>query len=108
MSDTLSETPFKFQSTQGWDLCRKILLKRLPFGPHDYQLTGITSILDGHDLLAISATGSGKSGYIYMTLHVILAIVEDKTLCPSAKFPDNPAILVVYPTTSLEENQVSV
>ena len=63
-------------------------------------------MLDGNNLLAISATGSGKSAYIYMLMHVILAILEDPTLCPTAKFLSNPAILAIYPTTALEEDQV--
>ena len=68
---------------------------------------GITSIrLDRNDLLAISATGSGKSAYIYMLMHVILGVLEDPSLCPSAKFPNDPAILIIYPTTALEEDQV--
>lgn len=43
---------------------------------------------------------------MYMLMHVILAILEDPTLCPSANFPSNPAILAIYPTTALEEDQV--
>ncbi|KAF8185693.1 P-loop containing nucleoside triphosphate hydrolase protein [Pholiota molesta] len=58
-------------------------------------------------MLAISATGSGKSAYIYMLMHVILAILEEPALCPSVKFPEDPAILVIYPTTALEEDQES-
>ena len=105
MAETPATKKFTFNSEDGWALCRQILLKRLPFGPHDYQLQGITSMLDGNNLLAISATGSGKSAYIYMLMHVILAILEDPTLCPTAKFPSNPAILAIYPTTALEEDQ---
>jgi len=69
---------------------------------------GITSILDGNDLLAISTTGSGKSAYIYVLMHVILGVLEDPSLYPSAKFPNDPAILilVIYPTTALKEDQV--
>ena len=97
---------FTFNSEVGWALCPQILLKRLPFCSHDYQPQGITSMLDGNNLLVISATGSGKSAYIYMLMHVILAILEDPTLCPTVKFPSNPAILAIYPTTALEEDQV--
>ena len=106
MVETPATKNFTFNSEEGWALCCQILLKRLPFGPHDYQLQGITSILDRNNLLAISATGSGKSAYIYMLMHVILAILEDPTLCPTAKFPSNPAILAIYLTTALEEDQV--
>jgi len=37
---------------------------KLPFGPHDYQLEGITQAFNGQDVVAVSATGSGKSAYI--------------------------------------------
>ncbi|KAF9475610.1 hypothetical protein BDN70DRAFT_935715 [Pholiota conissans] len=106
MEENDASALFKFHSPQGYALCRKILSTRLPFGPHDYQLDGITAVLDGVDMLAITATGSGKSGYIYMLMHVILAILESPSLYPSAKFPADPAILVIYPTNALEEDQV--
>lgn len=61
---------------------------------------------DGNNLLAISATGSGKSAYIYMLMHDLLALLDDPTLCPTAKFPSKPAILAIYPTTALEKDQV--
>jgi ATP-dependent helicase YprA (DUF1998 family) len=107
MSENSSSEKFLFSSIEGWSLCRKILLQRLPFCPHDYQLDGISAVLDGKDLLAISATGSGKTGYIYMLMHTLLAILEEPSLCPTVDFPKNPAILVIYPTTALEEDQVS-
>ncbi|KAF9554361.1 P-loop containing nucleoside triphosphate hydrolase protein [Agrocybe pediades] len=103
--ETRKEPIFKFESPEGRNLCRKILEQRLPYGPHDFQLDGITAVLDGFDLLAISATGPGKSAYIYMLLHVILGLLDSPTLCPTAKFPKDPAVLVVYPTTALEEDQ---
>ena len=87
MPETSFNREFLFSSTAGWSLCRKILLERLPFCPHDYQLDGISAILDGKDLLAISATGSGKYGYIYMLMHTILAILEQPSLCPTVEFP---------------------
>jgi ATP-dependent helicase YprA (DUF1998 family) len=111
MPESSSNEKFLFNSIEGWTLYRKILSERLPFCPHDYQLDGITAIiffiLDGKDFLAISATGSGKSGYIYMLMHTILAILERPSLCPAIEFPKNPAILVIHPTTALEEDQVS-
>ncbi|KAF8173483.1 P-loop containing nucleoside triphosphate hydrolase protein [Pholiota molesta] len=105
MPETSRESTFKFSSPEGWHLCRRIIAQRLPYGPHDYQLSGITAVLDGIDMLAISATGSGKLAYIYMLMHIILGIVESPELCPMAKFPKDPAILVIYPTTALEEDQ---
>lgn len=101
-----SDATFKFSSKAGWQLCRQILKERLPFGPHDYQLEGISAILDKRDFIGVSATGSGKSAYAYMVLHIIQALQAQPTLCPSAKFPSDAAILMVYPTKALEEDQV--
>ena len=42
----------KFSSPRGWQICRKIITDRLPFGPHYYQLT---KALDGQDVVAVSA-----------------------------------------------------
>jgi hypothetical protein len=68
----------------------KIILShtsRLPFGPHDYQLDGIAHALDGQDVtvIAISATGSGKSAYIYMLATVLVALGKDPSLVPSKR-----------------------
>ena len=106
MSENSPNRAYKFSSPSGITLCRQILISVLPFCPHDYQLAGVAAILDGHDLLAVSATGSGKTAYTYMTLHVIKAIQNNPDLCPTVKFPMNAAILVVSPTTALEEDQV--
>ncbi|KAF9522128.1 P-loop containing nucleoside triphosphate hydrolase protein [Crepidotus variabilis] len=101
----MSETPFYFCSPEGITLCRQILTQYLPFCPHDYQLEGTAMLLDEQDFIAISATGSGKTGYIYMSLLIVKALKKDPTLCPGAKFPDDPVTLVILPTTALEETQ---
>src|SRR5260221_14006190 len=98
---------FKFSCPAGWELCHRILKDRLPFAPHDYQLEGVSTILDKQDFIGVSATGSGKSAYAYMVLHIIQGLQAHPTLCPLAKFPSDPAILMIYPTKALEENQVS-
>lgn len=107
MSHGPQDTPFTFQGPLGRQLCRQILLEKLPFGPHDYQLDVITRILDGEDVIAVSATGSGKSAYIYMVMIIALAILDNKSLCPTVCFPPDPAMIVICPTTALEEDLVS-
>ena len=98
---------FKFASPRGWQICRKILTDALPFGPHDYQLDGITHALDGQDVVAVSATGSGKSAYIYMLVVILLALAKNPSLAPiKKKFPADPAVVVVCPTTALEDDLV--
>ena len=109
MSEAVSGEPWSFSSPNGLALCRQILQKQLPYCPHDYQLEGIAKILDGHNLVAIIRTGGGKSAYVYMALLVIQAIQEDHNLCAAHKsFPLDAGVLLVLPTISLQQDQVSV
>ncbi|KAJ6587856.1 hypothetical protein B0H10DRAFT_1831207 [Mycena sp. CBHHK59/15] len=97
-------TAFKFYSESGFALVRKILLTALPtFEPHHYQMDGICKVLDGVDLVAGKPTGSGKTGYIFLSIIVMISITRTPSLCPSAKFPVDPAIVVVCPTNSIEQ-----
>jgi superfamily II DNA or RNA helicase len=99
-------TPFVFSSPEGFALCRRILREYLSFDPHDVQIEGVCKVLDGVDLLAILATGTGKTSFLSMYMLVILAINNDPSLCPSAKFPENPCMLVICPTKYLEHQMV--
>ncbi|KAL1729055.1 P-loop containing nucleoside triphosphate hydrolase protein [Schizophyllum commune] len=96
--------PYQFASEWGRRLCKKILLETLNEHPHDHQLDVITHALDRKDVLSITYTGSGKSGYIYMFVAVVNAIMADPELCPTAQFPRNPVVVVICPTISLEED----
>ena len=51
----------KFNSPEGLKLCRYIARKNLPWDPHDYQLEGACTALDGIDVLAVTPTASGKT-----------------------------------------------
>jgi len=109
MLPTDSNDFFKFSSSRGWQIYRKIITDRLPFGPHDYQLEGIAQALDGQDVVAVSATGSGKSAYIYMLAVVLLELAKNPKLSPvQKKFHEDPAIVVVCPTMALEDDLVRV
>ena len=110
MSEAACKKPWLFSSPEGIALCHQILQNQLPYCLHDYQLEGVARILDGQNLVAIIKTGGGKSAYIYMVLIVIQAIQKDKSLCPQAHeaFPLDAAVLLVLPTTSLQEDQVSL
>ena len=97
---------FIFSSLEGHALCRLILAAPLPYEPHDFQIEGICKMLDGIDLFAILATGMGKTGFLSMYMLVVLAIKKEPSLCPTAKFPDNPCMLVICPTKYLEHQMV--
>ncbi len=91
--------PFLWSSPEGFALCRKILKDSpLPYDPRDYQVEGVCKSLDGIDLVAITPAGSGKTGYYTMYMRVVLAVVKYKSLCPTAKFPDNPCLIIICPT----------
>ncbi|KAJ7328427.1 P-loop containing nucleoside triphosphate hydrolase protein [Mycena albidolilacea] len=103
-SNLLCAHSFRFYSPKGSVLVRQILLTALPtFEPHIYQLEGVCKVLDKIDLVAVTPTGSGKTGFLFLTILVMIAIAANPSLCPSVKFPRNPAVVVVCPTNSIEQ-----
>ncbi|KAF7371951.1 hypothetical protein MVEN_00053100 [Mycena venus] len=94
---------FSWRSPEGHALCRRILHDSpLKYDPHDYQIEGVCVSLDGVHLLAITPTGSGKTGFYTMYMLVILAVLKDPQLCPTAKFPNDPCLIVICPTIPLQ------
>ena len=58
---------YQFSTPDGLRLARKILRPLLPYDPHDDQLEeGICKMIDGINLMALTCTGSGKTGYFTM------------------------------------------
>ncbi|KAJ7472481.1 P-loop containing nucleoside triphosphate hydrolase protein [Mycena latifolia] len=96
--------PFVWSSAEGYDLARRIISSTpVPYIPHDHQLEGVCKSLDGQNLFAITRTGSGKTSYYILYILVVLAVVADPTLCPSATFPPKPCLVTVLcPTVSLQ------
>ncbi len=98
---------FVFSSVAGYTLLRHTLRDRIPYCPHDYQLEGVCQLLDGNDLIAVLATGSGKTAYYLLYILMLVALSSDSSLCtPSFRVPTDPCIVIVYPTNGLEEEQV--
>ncbi|KAF8239153.1 hypothetical protein L208DRAFT_1239175 [Tricholoma matsutake] len=93
---------FTFSSTEGQQLVQKILVDGLLFEPHNDQIAGVCKTLDGINILIVSVTGSGKTGYFFMVLIVIITINNNLQLCPSVKFKKDPAMIVLCPTNALE------
>lgn len=108
-SNTSTTRSFRFDSADGRLLCREILASRFAYEPHDYQLDGVCSILDGRDLLAITPTGSGKTGFLSMYITVMMYFSENPSkhpLLPPARVVRNPCLLVVSLTKALEYDMV--
>ncbi|KAJ7429855.1 hypothetical protein B0H11DRAFT_2264802 [Mycena galericulata] len=88
---------FTWISPEGFDLARRIIRSTpVPYVPHDHQLEGVCKSLDGIDLFAITPTGSGKTSYYILYILIVLAVVNDPTLCPSAAFPQNPCLMMGF------------
>ncbi|KAF5335155.1 hypothetical protein D9611_010861 [Ephemerocybe angulata] len=96
-----------FDTPQGRARIAEILAacKPKPIEPHSYQADGIAASLDGMDVLATMATGSGKTGFYTFLMLVIKAISANPSLSLSnITFPKNPAMLVILPTKALQHD----
>ena len=100
-----------YNTPAGRALVRKILAECLPpsFEPHDYQIEGICPAMDGEDVLATMATGTGKTGFFIFLMLVIRAISQDPSLALGGiTFPEDPAMIVVCPTKALQADMVHI
>ena len=99
---------FAFSSEVGRGLVCQLLRDLWPRTPRDHQLEAVTKALDGTDVLAILPTGAGKTAILIMFMLVLTHMKTnlDEYAQHSARFPDDPIMVVVYPTNCLEEEQV--
>jgi len=101
---------FIFSSNDGQILVQRLISEAIPgFEAHNYQLEGVCKIHDGTDLIAVTPTGSGKKGFLFLTMIVVLAISKRPTLVPRDvrnKVPVDPAMVIVAPTISIELQKI--
>ncbi|KAJ7143647.1 hypothetical protein C8R46DRAFT_1200128 [Mycena filopes] len=84
---------FKWATPAGHTLARRILnASALPYDPHDYQIEGVCCSLDGVHLFAITPHRQREDWFLH----------HDPSLCPTAKFPNDPCLVVVCPTIPLQ------
>jgi hypothetical protein len=100
---------YQFSTPDGLHLARKVLRPLLPYDPHDDQLEGICKMIDGINLMALTRTGSGKTGYFTMYMLFLLALSKDPRIVAPAKksVPNNPVMVLVFPTNGVEEEMAS-
>ncbi|KAF9235287.1 hypothetical protein BU15DRAFT_51507 [Melanogaster broomeanus] len=97
-----------YSSPEGRQVVHEILAKYLTFTPHDYQLDGVCKSLNGVDLMAIVPMGGGKTAYFYMYMLVLLELAKNPALRRSLRtIPNDPAMVIVFPTNGLEIEMVS-
>lgn len=88
--DWSKKAPFKWQSPVGLKKLEDLVSPSLPFIPKPWQLECSARLLDGQDVLCLSATGDGKSALMYI---------------PTLARPGT-ITLVVSPTNYLESDMV--
>ena len=96
-------------NNDGHQLVRRLLRPRLPHDLHDYIIESLCKAIDGVHVLLVVKTGGGKTGLFYGYILLLHALKDLGSMCPplKRKFPQNPVIIVVYPTKGLEEEMVS-
>jgi superfamily II DNA helicase RecQ len=99
----------KLQTPEGQATIRKIVAEQIPEwtgGLHDRQVTVVAWILDGEDMLCITATGDGKSA-IFAVPMIILEVARNPTKYRGFTVSQKkPAGIVFAPTKSLSTNIV--
>ena len=67
-------------------------------------------MIDSVNLMALTCTGSGKTGYFTMYMLLLLALSKDLNIVAPAKksVPKNPVMVLVFPTNGVEEEMVSL
>ena len=101
---------FSFSLEMGQELIHEVLQDLWPHMLRDHQIEAVAKVLDGIDVLAILPTGAGKTAVLTM-----FVLVVDYLKCNPGQFPSNcrgfpadPIVVAVYPTNSLEEDQVCI
>ena len=99
---------YVFSTPEGHGLAQNILRPQLPYDPHDPQLEGICEAVDGVDIMVLTCTGSGKTGYFTMYMLLMLSLAANPGLVKPLKkeVPSNPVMVVVFLTNGVEEEMV--
>lgn len=97
---------------EGFSVIRDGMRPLVGYDPHDYQIEVVARVVEGQDVLALLPTGAGKTGVFVMAIHALSKMKTDPTwICDysaiSSRIPDKPAMIVIYPTNTLAEEQVT-
>ncbi|KAJ7768789.1 hypothetical protein B0H16DRAFT_1715982 [Mycena metata] len=75
----------KSQTEEGRAIIKQIVVKKVPRwtgGLRDWQAAVIAWILDGEDVLCITATGEGKSALFAVPILVLLEVAKNPAMYP--------------------------
>ena len=96
---------------EGFAVIRDGMQSLVGYDPHDYQIEAVARVVEGQDVLALLPTGAGKTGIFVMAIHALIKMNTDPTWARSysaisSRIPDSPAMIAIYPTNTLAEEQV--
>ncbi|KAJ7113607.1 P-loop containing nucleoside triphosphate hydrolase protein, partial [Mycena epipterygia] len=75
-------------------------------GLHEWQVIIVAWILDGEDVLCVTATGDGKSAIFAVPIIVLLEVAQNPAAYPGFVNQKKPVGLVIAPTKGLATNIV--
>ncbi|KAJ7105861.1 P-loop containing nucleoside triphosphate hydrolase protein [Mycena epipterygia] len=99
----------KWQTELGRATIRRIVAEKIPQwtgGLHEWQVIIVSWILDGEDVLCITATGDGKSALFAVPIIVLLEVASNPTAYLGFGYQKKPVALVIGPTKGLVGNIV--
>jgi hypothetical protein len=70
------EYEYIFSTPEGHNLAHRVFQPQLPYDPHDAQLKRICKVIDRVDIMVLTPTGSGKTGYFTMYMLLMLRYQE--------------------------------
>jgi superfamily II DNA/RNA helicase len=102
------EPEYTFSTPEGHSLACWVLRLQLPYDPHDAQLEGICKAIDGIDIMVLTPTGSGKTGYFTMYMLLLRSLAANLELVKPRKkiVCQNLVMVIVFPTNGVEEEMV--
>lgn len=101
----------RWQSSIGLQTIKTIVRKRIPQwenGLYDWQLEIVAKILDGEDVLVVTATGDGKSAIFGVPILIFLELAQNPFYYPDLPHPEKPSGIVITPTKGLSTNIVRI
>ncbi|KAJ7035826.1 hypothetical protein C8F04DRAFT_954413, partial [Mycena alexandri] len=99
----------RWQTPLGHATIQRIVKAKIPSwkdGLFTWQLTIVAWILDGEDVLCITATGDGKSALFTVPILVLLEVAQNPGAYSGFGHQKKPVCLVISPTKILSANMV--
>jgi superfamily II DNA/RNA helicase len=99
----------RWQTPRGHAIIQRIVKAKIPGwkdGLFRWQLIIVAWILDGEEVLCVTATGDGKSALFTVPIIVLLEVAANPAVYPGFVNYRQPVGIVISPTKDLSANMV--